>query len=146
MQALHSLRKFEVSFSSEELESFPEKALLPPTLTHLTINFFRNLKSLNEFQHLTSLQHLDIAICDNLQCLPKEGLPASLSSLRPFGCHLLEKRCQREKGEDWTKIAHIPMIMIEDEVITWAMSREALFPSWGTFFCTNINYEFCLLY
>ena len=118
LQALHSLRKFEVSFSSEELESFPEKALLPPTLTDFTISSSPNLKSLNEFQHLTSLQHLDIANCDKLQYLPKEGLPASLSSLRLSGCPLLEKRCDREKGEDWTKIAHIPMIMIEDEVIT----------------------------
>ncbi|GMY22692.1 putative disease resistance RPP13-like protein 1 isoform X2 [Fagus crenata] len=117
LQALHSLRKFKIYFSYEELESFPEKALLPPTLTDFTIKHFSNLKSLNEFQHLTSLQHLNIAFCDNLQCLPKEGLPASLSSLHLFGCPLLEKRCQREKGEDWPKIAHIPMIKIGDEVI-----------------------------
>ena len=117
LQALHSLRKFRVSISFEELESFPEKALLPPTLTNFTIYSFPNLKSLNEFQYLTSLQQLDIEICDKLQCLPKEGLPASLSSLRLSGCPLLEKRCDREKGEDWPKIAHIPMIKIGDEVI-----------------------------
>ena len=113
-----SLRKFGVYYSYEELESFPEKALLPPTLTDFTIYSFPYLKSLNEFQHLTSLQHLEIEICNNLQCLPKEGLPASLSSLSLSRCPLLEKRCQREKGEDWPKIAHIPIIKIEDEVIT----------------------------
>ena len=118
LQALHSLRKFRVSCSFEELESFPEKALLPPTLTDFTISSSPNLKSLNEFQHLTSLQHLDIANCDKLQYLPKEGLPASLSSLSLLRCPLLKEKCQREKGDYWPKIAHIPMIMIEDEVIT----------------------------
>uniref|UniRef100_A0A2N9HL93 Disease resistance RPP13-like protein 1 n=1 Tax=Fagus sylvatica TaxID=28930 RepID=A0A2N9HL93_FAGSY len=118
LQSLHSLRKFKVMSNYEEVESFPEKALLPPTLTDFSISFFPKLKSLKVFQHLTSLQRLEIEYCHNLQCLPEEGLPISLSYLILNGCPLLEQRCQRDKGEDWPKIAHIPFIKINSDVIT----------------------------
>jgi hypothetical protein len=135
--SLRKLREFRVGSDCEEAGNFPEEAWLPSTLTHFEISFFRNLKSLNGkgFQHLTSLkslwlqncnelqclpeeglptslQSLSIHLCQKLQCLPEEGLPTSLSQLIIFKCPLLEKRCEEEKGEDWHKIAAIPFINI----------------------------------
>nr|POF14627.1 putative disease resistance protein [Quercus suber] len=119
LQGLHSLRQFTILSECKEVESFPEEALLPPTLTDFYISS-TNLKSLNakEFQYLTSLKCLNIEYCKNLQFLPEEGLPTSLSKLILQECPLLEQRCQREKGIDWPKIAHICFIMINQEVIT----------------------------
>ncbi|KAM4082177.1 hypothetical protein ACJW30_11G151000 [Castanea mollissima] len=120
LQGLHSLKQFKIWIGNEKVESFPDEALLPPTLTEFTIHWFSNLKSLNSkgFQHLTSLQRLEICFCYDLRYLTEERLPASLSSLILGQCPLLKQRCQRDKGKDWPKISHIPFIQIEDEVIT----------------------------
>ncbi|XP_065627788.1 putative disease resistance protein At3g14460 [Quercus suber] len=47
LQGLHSLKSFTISNYHNELESFPEEALLPPNLTDFTIGYLPNLKSLN---------------------------------------------------------------------------------------------------
>nr|POE70970.1 putative disease resistance protein [Quercus suber] len=92
LQSLHSLREIIIWNYGREVGSFPEEALLPPSLIRLTISF-PHLTSLNGrgFQHLTLLKQLDIRFCDNLQRLPEEGFPASLSILDIIECPLLEK-------------------------------------------------------
>ncbi|KAM3733685.1 hypothetical protein ACB098_11G155500 [Castanea mollissima] len=92
LQDLHSLTNFYISIKCKEVESFPEEALLPPTLAYITISSFPKLKSLKGFQHLTSLETLYIGNCDNLQYLPEEGFPTSLSSLILEDCPLLKQR------------------------------------------------------
>ncbi|KAL4600857.1 hypothetical protein ACB092_11G230100 [Castanea dentata] len=91
----------------ENVESFPERALLPSSLTSLEIWNIPHLKSLdgNELQHFTTLKKLGIGCCPNLQSMPEEGLPKSLSFLSV------------KKWEDWPKIAHIPIIKIDEKVI-----------------------------
>nr|XP_023883984.1 putative disease resistance protein At3g14460 [Quercus suber]XP_023883985.1 putative disease resistance protein At3g14460 [Quercus suber]XP_023883986.1 putative disease resistance protein At3g14460 [Quercus suber]XP_023883987.1 putative disease resistance protein At3g14460 [Quercus suber]XP_023883988.1 putative disease resistance protein At3g14460 [Quercus suber] len=119
LQSLHSLREIIIWNYGREVGSFPEEALLPPSLIRLTISF-PHLTSLNGrgFQHLTLLKQLDIRFCDNLQRLPEEGFPASLSILDIIECPLLEKQYRRRKGKEWRKISHIPIIRIDYEVIT----------------------------
>ena len=119
LQSLHSLREIRIWYYGGEVGSFPEEALLPPSLVHLNI-LFTHLTSLNGrgFQHLTLLKQLEIWVCDNLQRLPEEGFPASLSILDIFDCPLLKKRYRRKNGKEWRKISHIPFIRIDNEVIT----------------------------
>ncbi|KAJ4831387.1 hypothetical protein Tsubulata_044213, partial [Turnera subulata] len=80
-----------------------------------------NIKSLDYegLRHLTCLQTLEIRDCPKLERIPEEGLPSSLSRLEIYDCPLLlEKRCEREKGEDWPKISHIPEIVINGKRIS----------------------------
>ncbi|KAJ4836595.1 hypothetical protein Tsubulata_030482 [Turnera subulata] len=103
------------------MESFPEKKIvLPSGLTNIQISYLENIKSLEYegLQHLTSLGILVINDCPKLERIPEEGLPSSLPHLQIAGCPLLEKRCRRQKGEDWPKISHIPSIWINDERIS----------------------------
>ncbi|KAK7837621.1 putative disease resistance protein rga4 [Quercus suber] len=63
--------------------------------------------------HLTSLQTLNIWKCPNLTSLP-EGMShlTSLLNLRIGDCPNLTQRCEKENGEDWDKISHIPYLYI----------------------------------
>ncbi|KAI8024611.1 T-complex protein 1 subunit theta [Camellia lanceoleosa] len=114
---------FEGGIYTEEgddvLETFLEEGLLPPTLTSLSISDLQDLKSINykSFQHLTCLKELRIDGCPQLQSLPEEGLLASLSRLYIYDCPLLKPCCERDRGDEWHKIAHIPFIRIDYEVI-----------------------------
>ncbi|KAM1999645.1 hypothetical protein ACFX16_007052 [Malus domestica] len=110
LRTLTSLRNLKVSF-----ENSPEEGLLPTTITSVFISRLSNLDG-KGFRHLTSLENLTIVKCPELQRLPEERLPASLSELILKKCPLLQQWCQSE-GEDWPKIAHIPHIEIDGEPI-----------------------------
>ncbi|CAK8564609.1 unnamed protein product [Lathyrus sativus] len=69
-------------------------------------------------QHLTSLQNLEIINAPKLKLLPKNGFPSSISVLSVTRCPLLEASLRRKRGINWLKIAHIPAIIINDELIT----------------------------
>ena len=120
LKGLHSLRSFYISDEQETWEAFPERGFLQSSLASLEIWGLKHLKSLdgNELQHLTAHRKLTISYCPTLQPTPEEGLPTSLSSLTMKNCPIWEKRCLREKGEDWPKIEHIPLIKIDKEVIS----------------------------
>ncbi|RVW21725.1 putative disease resistance RPP13-like protein 1 [Vitis vinifera] len=119
LQTLPSLRKLEIVDRDEEgkLESFPEKWLLPSTLSFVGIYGFPNLKSLDNMglHNLNSLETLEIQGCTMLKSFPKQGLPSSLSCLKIRNCPLLKKRCQRDKGKEWPKIFHILSIVLEED-------------------------------
>ncbi|KAF7137296.1 hypothetical protein RHSIM_Rhsim07G0060600 [Rhododendron simsii] len=120
LQSLPSLMRFALYAGSEDvLESFPEEGLLPSTLTTLWIKGMPNLKSLNSraLQLLGSLKYMEIRKCPQLLSLPEEGLPTSLFALQIERCPLLKPRCRKEEGEDWHKIAHIPLINIDGEAV-----------------------------
>ncbi|KAL5541322.1 hypothetical protein UlMin_044582 [Ulmus minor] len=102
-----------------DVTCFPEEGLLPPTLTSLDINYFSSLETLDNsgLGALTSLKCLTIYKCPKLKTIPEEGLPTSLQELHIYECPLLEEKCEREKGEYWTKIAHIPSIEINGQFV-----------------------------
>ncbi|KAM1653604.1 hypothetical protein EV1_006132 [Malus domestica] len=118
LRTLTSLEHLEVSFleceEEEIVESFPEEGLLPTTLTSLRIFQNPSLKTIDgkALRHLISLEVLVISHCPQLQSLPDEGLPSCLSYLRITGSDLLTQRCQRDTGEDWAKISHIPKVLL----------------------------------
>ncbi|XP_057756117.1 putative disease resistance protein RGA1 [Arachis stenosperma] len=89
--------------------------LLPNSLQNLIIWSAREIQHLDGkwLQHLTSLKSLHFDKCDKLNSLPKEGLPSSISYLRMRRCPMLKESCQRNRGEEWPKIAHISCIIYE---------------------------------
>ncbi|KAB2594873.1 disease resistance RPP13-like protein 1 [Pyrus ussuriensis x Pyrus communis] len=119
LQRLVSLRTFFIWRREDLLETVLKERLLPTTLHSLVISGMKSLKSLEGkgLQHLSCLQELEIWACDSLEFLPNEGLPASLSILSIKNCPSLSKRCQEKTGEEWSKIAHIPFIKIDDQFI-----------------------------
>ena len=119
LQGLASLRKFTIISKCESLKVFPKERLLPSTLTSLTIVGLPNLKSLDSkgLQLLTSLQDLCVGNCPKLQSFSEGRLPTSLSSLTIWKCPLLKDRCKFGKGKYWHHIAHVPRILIDDQLL-----------------------------
>ncbi|XP_062173946.1 putative disease resistance protein At3g14460 [Alnus glutinosa] len=110
LQTLLCVRRFLISNKSEDAESFLDEGLLPTNLTYLSIRNFPNLKYLDTkgLKHLTALEELEITNCSKLERMSKDGLSASLSTLRINGCPCLDNELERKEGEEWVKIAHVP--------------------------------------
>ncbi|CAJ2638907.1 unnamed protein product [Trifolium pratense] len=114
---LNSLRRFSVSDEFENVESFPEENLLPPTLEYLSLYNCSKLRIMNNkgFLHLNSLKYLTIFNYPSLESLPEEGLQ-QLSSLRDLyirECPLIREKYKKEGGERWDTISHIPKVKID---------------------------------
>eukprot|EP00257_Ricinus_communis_P015354 XP_015573242.1 putative disease resistance protein RGA1 [Ricinus communis] len=100
----------------------PKLNFLPESIGHLTalrelrIWHCEGLSSLpTQIGNLISLSLLKIWHCPNLMCLP-HGISnlKNLNALEIKNCPNLKRRCQKDRGEDWPKIAHIPVIRIKD--------------------------------
>ncbi|KAL4614352.1 hypothetical protein ACB092_07G048300 [Castanea dentata] len=109
----------EINNTGGRASSFPSSSSsfspLLSKLKHLRLRKIQELESLPEewLKNLTSLQGLVIRECPNLMSLP-EGMShlTSLRSLRIEGCPQLKQRCEKENGEDWDKISHIPNLHV----------------------------------
>jgi len=136
---LSALKSLRISFCGK-LESLPEEGLrnlnslevleiwycgrlncLPmdglcglSSLRQLNVIGCNKFTSLSEgVRHLTALEDLELVGCPELNSLPESIQHlTSLQSLWIRGCPNLEKRCEKDLGEDWPKIAHIPYIRI----------------------------------
>ncbi|XP_034892098.1 putative disease resistance protein RGA4 [Populus alba] len=110
---LSSLRKLSVVLC-DKLTSLSEGVRHLTSLQNLYLFGCPELNSLPEsIQHLTSLQSLRIWYCEGLASLPNQiGYLTYLQSLVINGCPNLKKRCEKDLGKDWPKIAHIPKISI----------------------------------
>ncbi|GMP86292.1 hypothetical protein CsSME_00039117 [Camellia sinensis var. sinensis] len=140
LENLNSLQILEID-RCYSLTSLPVQAL--QGLTSLTFLQIRRCPGIQSFpegvQHLNALRDLYIVKC-GLFSLPNWlGSLRSLSELRIFDCPMLrslpdglqdqktlkmlaivrcphlELRCEKQTGEDWLKIAHIPLISINYE-------------------------------
>ncbi|KAJ6861499.1 disease resistance protein RGA4 [Populus alba x Populus x berolinensis] len=114
LSGLSSLRKLSVR-NCDKFVSLSEGVQYLTALEDLELELCPELNSLpKSIQHLTSLRSLTLCKCPNLVCLP-EGLQSlsNLSKLWISDCPNLNKRCEKERGEDWPKIAHIPSVTID---------------------------------
>ncbi|GAU46059.1 hypothetical protein TSUD_401390, partial [Trifolium subterraneum] len=115
---LNSLRWFTLRDDEfENVESFPEENLLPPTLKYLYLYNCSKLRIMNYkgFLHLNSLHTLDIYNCPSLESLPEEGLLhlKSLHMLSIIKCPLIREKYKKEGGERCHTIRHIPYVEID---------------------------------
>ncbi|ESR55261.1 hypothetical protein CICLE_v10018540mg [Citrus x clementina] len=122
LHRLTSLRRLWIIEGCHEAKCFPDEEMgmmLPSSLTHLEFSGLSELRYLSSmaFQSLTSLEHLEIYNCPNLTSFPEVGLPSSLLGLLIAGCPKLKKECKRGKGKEWSKIANIPMVLIDRKFI-----------------------------
>ncbi|KAH7527977.1 hypothetical protein FEM48_Zijuj05G0023200 [Ziziphus jujuba var. spinosa] len=117
LHRLTSLRELDLKGKATDMVSFPSEdekdgrkgMMLPKSLITLRIRHFENLKKFSAgLQCLTSLQHVYIINCEKLKSLPERGLLRSLLKLEISGCKLLQKKCKRDTGPFWPRIAHIP--------------------------------------
>ena len=105
------------SLSTKEIKdliSLPEGLQHLSTLQTLTIRGCSSLATLPDWiGSLTSLSNLSIKYCPELRSLPEEMRSLRhLHTLEIYRCPYLYERCQKETGEDWPKISHIPEIII----------------------------------
>ncbi|KAJ0613162.1 putative virus X resistance protein-like, coiled-coil [Helianthus annuus] len=92
-----------------ELISLPDNL---PKLEDLELEDCDKLISLPN--NLPSIRKLRIKDCNGLLSLPDEIQSfKDLNKLQITRCKHLRKRCEREKGEDWHKISHIPDLSIQ---------------------------------
>ncbi|MFQ6651652.1 hypothetical protein Gotur_023891 [Gossypium turneri] len=93
--------------------------MLPPSLTRIMLFGFENLEFMfsEGFQDLASLKGLDIDNCPKLTSLPKKDVLLSLGYLYISSCPLLKEECSSDKGREWSKISHIPLVGIDGKAV-----------------------------
>ncbi|GKC27658.1 disease resistance protein [Tanacetum coccineum] len=95
----------------DEDDAASKDEILFPNLQELDISSCKALVSLPS--NFPKLKSLKIDKCDKLRSLPDEIQSfKDLNQIIIWGCKILRRRCEKEIGEDWSKISHIPHIDI----------------------------------
>ncbi|KAL4605504.1 hypothetical protein ACB092_09G034300 [Castanea dentata] len=106
----------------DKLNSLPDEIKYLTALKYLYISDFGGMKTLPEWLgNLSSLQTLHLNRCKNLMEMPTVQAMRSLTKLKElhiYRCPELKERCAKGSGTEWSKIAHIPYIDIDDDLIT----------------------------
>ncbi|XXG46052.1 hypothetical protein AAC387_Pa02g0985 [Persea americana] len=102
-----------------ELAALPESLFNLTALKNLRLSELPKLASLSEeIGNLASLEELEIMDCPHVLSLPASlQKVTTLQSLIIDSCPSLERRCAKEEGEDWYKIAHVPVIVINEQCL-----------------------------
>ncbi|KAL1315838.1 disease resistance protein RGA2-like isoform X1 [Arachis hypogaea] len=105
LTALHDV----VICAGEDNGRVPEGLQCIPSLKYLMLD---EVDSLPEWLgDMTSLERLVIRLSPRIKSLPSSFRNlTNLRSLTIEKCDGLEQRCQRETGEDWPNIAHVPHV------------------------------------
>ena len=82
---------------------------LSPSSSHISHHSPFGISPQLEISSLISLKTLEFRTCPSLQSF----VPRTLARLVIFLCPILKKRCSKDKGKDWPKIAHIPYVEID---------------------------------
>ncbi|XP_015881847.3 putative disease resistance protein RGA1 [Ziziphus jujuba] len=144
-------RPLKSSLRSLVLTDLPQMRTLPKGLQYVTnlqeleVGYCQNLIEISEWiSNLNSLKMLKIIKCPKLTSLP-EGVQrlTSLHKLEIEDCPILYKRCQREIGQDWPKVAHITELILKSNLQDKSESSST-FPScnWKVFNKSWIS-QFC---
>lgn len=104
-----------ISFSADDNDAL----LQLKSLQSLCISGSNTLQSLpSTLSSMQSLHKLVLWNCPALESLAEEPLPLSVRKIEVALCHpLLKERLVKEYGVDWPKIAHIPWIEIDGEIL-----------------------------
>ncbi|XP_019054807.1 PREDICTED: putative disease resistance RPP13-like protein 1 [Nelumbo nucifera] len=117
LHRLTCLRNLTIAGFTDPSTSF-ESLQLPTTLSSLCLERCYKLISLRSWlPNLTFLEKLVIIRCPNVASLSKVELLNQLSYLEIQVCPLLERQCLKGNRKAWSKVAHIPYIKIDQEVI-----------------------------
>ncbi|XP_050243143.1 putative disease resistance protein RGA4 isoform X4 [Quercus robur] len=105
----------------DKLNSLPDEIKYFTALKYLLIYGFGGMKALPEWLgNLSSLQILSLNDNKKLMEMPTVQAMRRLTNLKKldiFICPELKERCAKGSGTEWSKIAHIPYIKIDGEVI-----------------------------
>ncbi|XP_057965329.1 putative disease resistance protein RGA3 [Malania oleifera] len=114
IKSLNSLHVVSIS-NHPNLVALPDALQHVSALQYLCVWDCPNLASLpNWLGNLTPLRYLLIANCPKLASLPRSvQCLTRLQTLEISGCPELERRCEKGRGEDWAKIAHVPNVLRE---------------------------------
>ncbi|GKU85518.1 hypothetical protein SLEP1_g185 [Rubroshorea leprosula] len=103
-------------FGWEKLSQLPHQIQHLTAIKYLRVSGFDGVEVLPEWlRNLSSLECLWFDKCKNLKRLPSAEAIRRLSKLELLDVHdcpLLEERCAKESGPEWSKISHIPNIYI----------------------------------
>ncbi|CAI8608231.1 unnamed protein product [Vicia faba] len=94
---------------------FKDKLICLPSLQKIEISDCSDLEAFPVWIcNIPSLQHVTISECKILASLP-DGMPrlAKLQTLEIIECPLLIEECRTETSATWSKIAHIPNIILK---------------------------------